>query len=150
MRLRSQVETQQGRIIGGILAFTGLGMLIWNLLGERRNRMHGHSHVGERSHIHHGLVVTRLLGIVIPFEAAASPALSSLPIAFAASAIGPGAVAGVLLLSAFLTRATAVGITSLALIVGYRIRWAWIERYGSQLTAVVVLVIGALVLLTRI
>lgn len=49
LQFQHELDTQQGHIIGGILVLTGLGFLIWGLMGGG----HGHRHDGEgHTHVH--------------------------------------------------------------------------------------------------
>jgi nickel/cobalt transporter (NicO) family protein len=90
--------------------------------------------------------VTSLAGVMVPFGAAASPDLTILPVFLAAAAVGPGAAVGSLLVFAGVTIGTIVSLTLLAAAGGYQIRGQWLERWGNILTALVLMLIGALVL----
>jgi nickel/cobalt transporter (NicO) family protein len=90
--------------------------------------------------------VTSLAGVMVPFGAAASPDLTMLPVFLAAAAVGPGAAVGSLLVFAAVTIGTIVSLTLLAAAGGYQIRGRWLERWGNILTALVLIMIGALVL----
>jgi hypothetical protein len=65
-----------------------------------------------------------------------------LPVAFAASARGAGAVVSVLGVFAVLTLATFVGLTVIATVVGYQIKGVWIEKNANTVTALVLIAIG--------
>ncbi len=83
---------------------------------------------------------------MVPFGAAASPDLTILPVFLAASAAGARTAIGTLLVFAVVTVATIVALTFLASVGGYRIRGLWLERWGNALTAIALIIIGALVL----
>jgi hypothetical protein len=84
----------------------------------------------------------RLAAIAVPFGVAASPDLTILPVALAASAIGGVTVASVLIVFVAVTMATFVGLTVLATIAGYRIKGEWLERNATTITALVLIAIG--------
>ncbi len=129
----------------------------------------GHSHVGHShgEHSHGGLAVasrpggtvasgtvpgprtrsraSRLAAFAVPFGAAASPDLTVLPVFLAASATGPAAALGTLLVFSLVTLVTIVGLTLLAALGGYRLRGAWIDRSANLLTALTLASIGGLV-----
>jgi len=87
-----------------------------------------------------------LAAVMVPFGAAASPDLTILPVFLAATTAGAGAAIGSLVVFAAVTIATIVGLTLLACFGGYQIRGRWLERWGNAFTALVLIVIGALVL----
>jgi nickel/cobalt transporter (NicO) family protein len=153
-QFRSVIEVEQGHIIGALLAFTGLGLLLWTITrhGNKHDHDHDYDHehttqemASKHEHEHHSQSTLGWMSIVVPFGTAASPDLTFLPIALAASAIGMGEVVGVLAIYAILTLATFVGLTLLVTVGGYQFRWDWIEEYGDQITAIVLLVIGGLI-----
>jgi hypothetical protein len=80
---------------------------------------------------------------VVPFGIAASPDLTILPVALAASAVSGLMVAGVLVVFAAVTMATFVGLTVLATLAGYQIKGEWLERNATTITALVLIAIGA-------
>lgn len=147
LQLRSAVETAQNEIVGGVLLATGLGFLALEL----RGRGHGHSHSHHHDHDPaqrpakpgrlHGLAT-----IVIPFGAAASPDLTILPVFLAAAAAGTATAVGSLLAFATVTISTIVGLTVVAAAGGYRLSGQWLERHANLITALLLLIIGALVL----
>jgi len=110
---------------------------------------HGHSH-DEHSHDEHTArketsqrtLASRLASIAVPFGVAASPDLTILPVALAASAVGGGAVVGVLSVFAILTIGTFVGLTVIATIIGYQVKGAWIEKNATTITSLVLIAIG--------
>lgn len=84
----------------------------------------------------------RLAAIAVPFGVAASPDLTILPVALAASAVGGGVVVGVLGVFAALTIGTFIGLTVLATLVGYQIKGAWLENNANTITSLVLIVLG--------
>lgn len=152
LRFQHQLEAQQGHLIGAVLALTGLGFLAWGL----RSGGHGHEHDHDQDHgdghaHEHGRaqaptgqqsLARRLAAIAVPFGVAASPDLTILPVALAASAAGRGAVAGVLIVFAVITIGVFVGLTVLATLAGYQIRGEWLERNANTITALVLIAIG--------
>jgi nickel/cobalt exporter len=87
----------------------------------------------------------RLAAIAVPFGAAASPDLTILPVFLAASAVGVGAVIGVLTTFSIITLATFVILTVTATVAGYQVQGEWLEENGNTLTAIVLIVIGVAV-----
>ncbi len=83
---------------------------------------------------------------MVPFGAAASPDLTILPVFLAASSAGVGTAIGSIAVFALVTISTIVGLTLAATAGGYQIKADWLNRYGNGLTAAVLIVIGALVL----
>lgn len=84
----------------------------------------------------------RVASIVVPFGAAASPDLTVLPVALAASGIGLAAVGGVLVTFSAVTLSTFVVMTVGATVLGYQVKGEWLEHYGMLITAAVLGVIG--------
>ena len=84
----------------------------------------------------------RLATFVVPFGVAASPDLTILPIALAASAHGRGAVAGVLILFAVITVLTFVALTVAGAAVGYEMRGRWLEEHANTATSLVLVGVG--------
>jgi len=166
LQFQRQLETQQGHIVGAVLILTGVGFLIWGLTvhehshdhghAHDHDHDHGHSHDHNAAHVHKGghthtgeaaparqqTLVRRLAGVAVPFGVAASPDLTILPVALAASAIDRGAVVGVIGVFAALTMATFIGLTVLATLAGYQIKGEWLERNATTITAVVLIAIG--------
>jgi len=68
-----------------------------------------------------------------------------LPIFLAASAVGLGAVTGVLTVFSLVTLATFVGLTVAATVAGYQVEGEWLEEHGNTVTAAVLIVIGVAV-----
>lgn len=164
LQFQRQLETQQGHIVGAVLILTGVGFLIWGLTGHSHDHDHGHSHdhdhgyshdhetahAHEEGHTHSDeatpapqqTLARRLAAVAVPFGVAASPDLTILPVALAASAVGRGAVVGVIVVFALLTMATFIGLTVLATLAGYQIKGEWLERHATTITAVVLIAIG--------
>ncbi len=114
---------------------------------EHNHDEHGHEH----AHDHETLqgkpasqrtLAGRLAAIAVPFGVAASPDLTILPVALAASAVGGGAIVGVLGVFAALTIGTFIGLTVLATLAGYQIKGAWLENNANTITSLVLIVIG--------
>jgi len=162
LQFQRQLETQQGHIVGAVLILTGVGFLIWGLTGHGHSHDHGHDHDHGHSHDHETAhaheeghthtdeatpapqqtLARRLAAVAVPFGVAASPDLTILPVALAASAVGRGAVVGVIVVFALLTMATFIGLTVLATLAGYQLKGEWLERHANTITAVVLIVIG--------
>ena len=170
LQFRGTFETQQGHIVGVILIATGIGFFMWAFVGGgHHHHAHDHDHHGDHNHAHEheeaheqlfvpgvgtvdetGQVVEihqpdkerGLAGIIVPFGAAASPDLTVLPVALAASGIGLAAVGGVLVAFSAVTLCTFVVLTVGATLLGYQVKGAWLEEYGTILTAGVLAVIG--------
>jgi nickel/cobalt transporter (NicO) family protein len=157
LQLRHSVESAQSAIVGTLLIGTGIVFLLLEVSGRGHGHPHhGHPHGEGRQHDHmhrheHGPEValsgrTRsLLPLVASLGAAASPDLTILPVFLAAAAAGVGAAVGSLIVFAVVTVATFVVLTLTATVGGYRLGGAWLERTGNLVTAVVLLVLGALV-----
>jgi nickel/cobalt transporter (NicO) family protein len=119
---------------------------------------YGPAHTHQREHSHDapnpeaGLAIEQGRGlhgvaaVMVPFGAAASPDLTILPVFLAATTVGVATAIGSLVIFAAVTIATIVGLTLAACFGGYQLRAAWLERWGNACTALVLLVIGALVL----
>jgi nickel/cobalt transporter (NicO) family protein len=160
LQFQRAIDVQQGHIVGAVLVLTGLGFLLWGLTGHGHRHDDGHhdhrtdqaktrTPGGDPAQASGAVVVAaeqplarRLAAIAVPFGVAASPDLTILPIALAASAIGGGTVAGVLVVFATVTVATFVGLTVLATLVGYQIKGEWLERNATSITALVLIAIG--------
>jgi ABC-type nickel/cobalt efflux system permease component RcnA len=171
LQFQQTIDTQQGYIIGGVLVLTGGILLFLELLGAARFVQHGgdghthsyemehhthndhdHSHSANGSHGHnhsHSTLSTvqpsllrRVAALAVPFGVAASPDLTILPVALGASALGGGAIILVLIVFALITIATFVLLTVLATLVGYQFKGAWLEKYATTISAVVLIAIG--------
>ncbi|GAC1401034.1 MAG: hypothetical protein NVSMB49_14580 [Ktedonobacteraceae bacterium] len=182
LQFQRALDTQQGHIVGGILILTGIGFLLWGLVGGGHGHNHsaeghthdhsfvqGHTHAEEHEqsehnhdhgehrhdHPHDNEVVRgtkksasqqtfagRLAAIAVPFGVAASPDLTILPVALAASAVGGAAVVGVLGIFAALTIGTFMGLTVLTTLAGYQMKGAWLENNANTITSLVLIAIG--------
>lgn len=110
---------------------------------------HDHDHPHDHDHIDHGhpstkerSIAGRLAAIAIPFGVAASPDLTILPVALAASAVGTGAIVGVLGIFTAFTIITFIGLTIIATLAGYQIKGEWLENNANTITALVLIAIG--------
>jgi len=147
LQFRSSVEHAQDTIVGVLLIATGAGFLVFELLV----RSHAHAHGVQSVDPITGRGGLRgIATIMIPFGAAASPDLTILPVFLAAAAAGTATAVGSLIAFAVVTVSTIVGLTLLATVSGYQVRGLWLERWGNAITAAVLLVIGALVLIGAI
>jgi hypothetical protein len=166
LQFRSTIQSAQDTIIGCVLIATGLGFAVLELTG--RGHRHDHDHDGhhhhdpdhddhehgdhEDAHGDHASLErpTRgfhgLAAVMVPFGAAASPDLTILPVFLAATTAGLATALGSLVIFAAVTIGTIVGLTLAATRGGYEIRGQWLERWGNAFTALVLVVIGALVL----
>ena len=79
---------------------------------------------------------------MVPFGVAASPDLTILPVAFAASTVGTVAVTGVLSVFALVTIGTFIGLTVVATLAGYQIKGDWLEKHANTITSLVLIAIG--------
>lgn len=159
LQFQRQIDVQQGHLVGSVLIVTGLAFLVWGLTGHG----HHHDHDEHSPTAHAATTATiaedhatdqriagpqqtrakRIAAIVVPFGIAASPDLTILPVALAASAVSGLTVAGVLVVFAAVTIATFVGLTVLATLAGYQIKGEWLERNATTITALVLIAIGA-------
>lgn len=149
LQFRHTVESAENAIIGGLLIATGIGFAVLELTGHGHH--HGHDHHdheghGHDHHHHHDHRPRGLLAVIVPFGAAASPDLTILPVFLAAAAVGTGTAVGSLAIFAAVTIGTIVTLTLIAARGGYQVEGEWLERWGNTLTALVLVVIGALVL----
>jgi hypothetical protein len=172
LQFRSAVSSAQDTIIGCLLIATGIGFGALQATGHghRHDHDHGHGHghghghdhddghTGDRrhhddparGHEHHDLDTSRgarrLAAVMVPFGAAASPDLTILPVFLAATTVGVATAVGSVVIFGAVTIGTIVGLTLGAAKGGYQIRGQWLDRWGNAVTAVVLVVIGALVL----
>ena len=116
---------------------------------EHSHEHEEHDHDHSSQHVHatakpanQQTLAGKLAAIAVPFGVAASPDLTILPVALAASAIGGGAVVGVLAVFAALTIATFIGLTVLATLAGYQVKGAWLENNANTITSLVLIAIG--------
>jgi hypothetical protein len=147
LQFRSTVQSAQDTIIGCLLIATGLGFTVLELIG--RGHSHdpaGHGHAHAHAHDHERRGIRGLAAVMVPFGAAASPDLTILPVFLAAATAGVATAIGSLVIFAAVTIGTIVGLTLAATTGGYQIRGQWLDRWGNAVTAVVLVVIGALVL----
>ncbi len=154
LRFRSTIQSAQDTIIGCVLIATGLGFAVYELTGHDHG--HGHDHHDHDHHDHeHGALtdqhprrggIKSLAAVMVPFGAAASPDLTILPVFLAATTAGIATAVGSLVIFAAVTIGTIVGLTLAAARGGYEVRGEWLERWGNAITAIVLVVIGALVL----
>jgi len=165
LQFQKEFETQQGHIVGAVLMLTGIIFLIWGLLGNGAHGHHhgeghththgfesGHTHTHDHDHPHdhnhdhpstkERSLAGRLAAIAIPFGVAASPDLTILPVALAASAVGTGAIVGVLGIFTAFTIVTFIGLTIIATLAGYQIKGEWLENNANAITALVLIAIG--------
>jgi nickel/cobalt exporter len=157
LQFRSAVQSAQDTIIGCLLMATGLGFAVFELSG-RGHPEHSHHHGPDGPHTPGRTQATDhprsqpiaqtepasvapqsglrgLAAVMVPFGAAASPDLTILPVFLAATTAGVTTAIGSL-----------VGLTLAACFGGYQVRGRWLERWGNACTALVLIVIGALVL----
>jgi putative Mn2+ efflux pump MntP len=155
LELRDKVQSAQDTIVGLVLIATGIGFLVLELSGRGHGHSHSHSHDHDHSHEHpldddqphdHESRSRSLLAVVVPFGAAASPDLTILPVFLAATTAGAAAAVASLVVFAAVTIGTFVVLTVAATIGGYQLGGAWLDRWGNVFTALVLIVIGALVL----
>jgi len=157
LQFRSTIQSAQDAIVGGLLIVTGLGFAVLELTGhghhhgDEHGHSHGHGHDHDHDHDHDGdgpaaRRSSGLAAVMIPFGAAASPDLTILPVFLAAATAGIGIAIGSLLIFAAVTIGTIVGLTVAATRGGYELKGNWLERWGNAFTALVLVMIGALVL----
>jgi nickel/cobalt transporter (NicO) family protein len=175
LQFRSAVQSAQDTIIGCVLILTGLGFAALELTSHGHHHVHDHAHTDDHEHIpehRHGhgydhphelahllsaseideQVVAResrlhgLAAVMVPFGAAASPDLTILPVFLAATTAGVSTAISSLAIFAVVTIGTIVTLTLLACFGGYQVRGPWLERWGGVFTALVLVLIGALIL----
>jgi nickel/cobalt transporter (NicO) family protein len=153
LQFRSTIQSAQDTIIGCLLIATGVGFAFFELTGRghshghEHGHTHGHDHDHDHHHDHDGQRGLRgLAAVMVPFGAAASPDLTILPVFLAATAVGVPTAIGSLAIFAAVTIGTIVGLTLTATRGGYQVRGQWLDRWGNGITAIVLVVIGALVL----
>jgi nickel/cobalt transporter (NicO) family protein len=169
LQFRSAIQSTQDAIVGGILIVTGLAFAVLELTGHGHHHDHEHDHGRDHDHGHghehasdHGHTPDQhqdptgaptaakrrsgLAAVMIPFGAAASPDLTILPVFLAATTVSIGIAVGSLLIFAAVTIGTIVGLTVAAARGGYQLHGDWLERWGNVFTALVLVIIGALVL----
>jgi nickel/cobalt exporter len=152
LQFRSAIQSAQDTIIGCVLIATGIGFVVEELLGHGHSHDHDHhDHDDHDEHDEHDDLHSRrglrgLAAVMVPFGAAASPDLTILPVFLAATTAGVATAVGSLVIFAAVTIGTIVGLTLAAARGGYEIQGQWLERWGNVFTALVLVVIGALVL----
>jgi nickel/cobalt exporter len=151
LQFRHAVQSAQDTVVGVILILTGVAFAAVELTGHGHHHgPGGHTHDHDHDHDHAHPAGRRrfsgLAGIMVPFGAAASPDLTILPVFLAACASGVGAAVGSVVVFATVTIGTIVGLTVAAARGCYQITGAWLERWGNAFTALVLVIIGALVL----
>lgn len=155
LQFRHTFETEQGHIVGSVLVLTGLGFLVWGLTGHRHHHHHDPASdalehdegTGARMVVDERSPARRFAAIAVPFGAAASPDLTILPVALAASAVGGATVVGCLVSFTVVTLATFVVLTVAATLAGYQVEGEWLEEHGNLITALVLIGIGIAVCL---
>jgi nickel/cobalt exporter len=155
LQFRSVVEGAQSVVIGCVLLATGLGFGAVELRGRANRQEHPRGcrhddppgdHGREPDRPAAGARTRGLAAVVVPFGAAASPDLTILPVFVAATAIGVVASIAALAVFSVVTIATIVALTCVAAFGGYQVQGRWLDRWGTALTAVVLVVVGGLVL----
>jgi nickel/cobalt exporter len=154
LQFRSAVSSAQDAIIGSLLIVTGLGFGVLQATGRGHRHDHDHPHDHDHGDGHHhrradpdaGHGIGRLAAIMVPFGAAASPDLTILPVFLAATTVGVATAVGSVVIFGAVTIGTIVGLTLGAARGGYQVKGEWLDRWGNAVTAVVLVVIGALVL----
>jgi len=169
LQFRSTVQSAQDAIIGCVLILTGLGFAALELTGHGHHYGHEHAHTHDHeqhhdydhpheqphllsaSEVDEQVVVEEsrfhgLASVMVPFGAAASPDLTILPVFLAATTAGVSTAVSSLVIFAVVTIGTIVSLTLMACFGGYQMRGQWLERWGNVFTALVLIVIGALVL----
>jgi nickel/cobalt exporter len=146
LQLRSTVEHVQNAIVGGLLIATGLGFALLEATGHGHSHAHDHPHGDDYDHHDHQHAGHGRGAFMVSFGAAASPDLTILPVFLAATTAGAGAAIASLVVFAAVTITTIVVLTLLATVGGYGLRSHWLERWGNAFTALVLVVVGALVL----
>lgn len=114
--------------------------------GHQASHDHGHNAHPRGRRRQRRAWPTGILGVMVPFGAAASPDLTILPVFLAAATAGVVTAVASLLVFAGVTIGTIVGLTLGASSGGYRLPGDWLDRWGNVLTAAVLVGIGALVL----
>ncbi len=164
LQFRSSVSHAQDAIIGGLLIATGVGFGVLQATGHGHRHDHDHPHQGGHSNDHghahpHGHAhrhshadpdagrwIGRLVAVMVPFGAAASPDLTILPVFLAATTAGAATAVGSVVIFGAVTIGTIVGLTLGAAKGSYQIKGDWLDRWGNAVTAVILVLIGALVL----
>ena len=132
----------QDQILGGILLVTGTGLLLWQLLrgAPHPHEHHKHDHAGHASS--KGSWVTLMIAGV-----AASPDGAFVPVLLAALPLGTLAITAVLLTYSLATLALILFLVWLATWLGFRWRWAWLDRNGERLSPAILVILGFILLI---
>ncbi|HEY2319581.1 MAG TPA: hypothetical protein VGH67_14845 [Solirubrobacteraceae bacterium] len=161
LQFRHAVASAQDTIIGCLLIATGVGFAVLQASGHGHHHDHDHDHHHgpadhHQDHAHrHGRIdadlgdgrgIRSLAAIMVPFGAAASPDLTILPVFLAATTVGAATAVGSVVIFGSVTIGTIVGLTLGAARGGYQIQGEWLDRWGNAVTALVLVIIGALVL----
>jgi nickel/cobalt exporter len=146
LQFRSAIQSAEDTIVGSILIATGVGFVLLELSGHGHRHDHDHDHEHEHDEHEHSGRLSGLAAVMVPFGAAASPDLTILPVFLAAATVSVATAIGSLAIFAAVTIGTIVGLTLAAARGGYEIRGVWLERWGNLFTAMILVVIGALVL----
>jgi putative Mn2+ efflux pump MntP len=154
LQFRDSLQSAQDTIIGCVLIATGVVLIAFELAGRgHHHHDHDHDHAGhhhhhphdhDHEHTHDG--PRGLAAIMVPFGAAASPDLTILPVFLAATTVGAATAVGAVAIFAAVTIGTIVTLTVAATLGGYQVRGQWLERWGNSVTALVLVIIGALIL----
>jgi hypothetical protein len=158
LQFRSTIRSAQDTIIGCLLIATGAGFIALELTGHGHSHSHDERGHGDQDHahehedhehhgdLHHRRGLRGLAAVMVPFGAAASPDLTILPVFLAATTVGVATAIGSVVIFAAVTIGTIVGLTLAAARGGYQLRGEWLDRWGNAITAIVLVLIGALVL----
>jgi nickel/cobalt exporter len=157
LQFRSTIQNAQDTIVGCLLIATGVGFAAFELTGHGHSHDHdhgdGHDDHGDDGHddeddgdLGERRGVRGLAAVMVPFGAAASPDLTILPVFLAATTVGVATAIGSVVIFAAVTIGTIVGLTLTAAKGGYQIRGEWLDQWGNAITAIVLVLIGALVL----
>jgi threonine/homoserine/homoserine lactone efflux protein len=144
LQFRSSIESAQDTIAGVLLIATGVALIAVELL-HRKHGHSGHEHGHPHPHQSGGGRFANAVGVMAPFGAAASPDLTILPVFLAAATVGVATAVGSLIIFGAVTIGTIVGLCVTATRWGYEIRARWLDRWGNGLTALVLVLIGALI-----
>ena len=90
-------------------------------------------------------LVGTLTAIIVPFGVAASPDLTFLPVAAAASAYGSSVVVQALVVFAVFTMVAFVGLAVIATAAGYQMKGEWLENHANTVTSLLLIAIGIFV-----
>ncbi len=146
--------------VGIVLIATGLGFFLWSRNHHLTPHSHTHSHSHSHEHFHfigggrggltrHGHGENRDLphshskiAWLIPVGIAASPDLAILPVGVAAATVGLDLAIQVVILYVVVSIGSMVAFTVGAAWGGYHIQWPWLEQHASDITALVLILLG--------